>query len=76
LNKIDNGLSIKPKRLINRTFNSILAVLFLITLFHKSNFYAPELKYYLISDLIFSSCILLQQNHLNRNFKWKTLISN
>jgi len=41
LNKIDNGLSIKPKRLINRMFSSILAVLFLIRLFHKSNFYTP-----------------------------------
>jgi len=33
---------IKPKRLINRIFSSILAVLFLIRLFHKSNFYAPK----------------------------------
>jgi len=32
LNKINNGLSIKPKHLINRMFNSILAVLFLIRL--------------------------------------------
>jgi len=32
LNKIDNSLSIKPKRLINRMFSSILAVLFLIRL--------------------------------------------
>jgi len=32
LNKIDNGLSNKPKRLINRMFSSILAVLFLIRL--------------------------------------------
>jgi len=29
LNKIDNGFSIKPKRLISRMFSSILAVLFL-----------------------------------------------
>jgi len=32
LYKIDNGLSIKPKRLINGMFSSILAVLFLIIL--------------------------------------------
>jgi len=30
LNKIDKGLSNKPKRLINRMFSSILVVLFLI----------------------------------------------
>jgi len=47
LNKIDNGLSNKPKRL-NKMFTSILAPLFLVKLFLKSKFYAPCLKYFCV----------------------------
>jgi len=38
LNKIEYDLSNKPKRLINRMFSNILAVLVLIRLFRKSNY--------------------------------------
>jgi len=43
LNKIDNGMSNKPKRL-NKMFNSVFALLFLVKLFLKSKFYAPTFK--------------------------------
>jgi len=42
LNKLDNGLSNRQKYLINRILSSILVVVFLIRLFHKSNFCAPK----------------------------------
>jgi len=44
LNKIDNGLSNKPKHL-NKMFNFIVAVLFLVKLFLKSKFYATKNKF-------------------------------
>jgi len=50
LNKIDNGLSNKPKRL-NKMLNSILALLYLVKLFLKSKFYAPKFEISFLSEI-------------------------